>query len=81
VTVILHRDVSHLLLGRPVLRHVGRGREREDAGEREASVCSQRASDAYAKYSVESAVGTFSTRSAPPTMMMSETPAAISIVA
>ena len=45
------------------------------------SVCSHVASEAYAKYSVESAVGTLSTRSAPPTRTISEMPEATSITA
>ena len=34
--VVLHGDGRHLLLGRPVLLHVGARDEREDAGEGEA---------------------------------------------
>ena len=36
VAVVLHGHVGHLLLGRPVLVHVGAGDEREDAGEGQA---------------------------------------------
>ena len=65
----------------PCLCMCARATSAKTPGKVSPSVCSQEASEAYAKYSVESAVGTFSTRSAPPTRTTSEVPEATSITA
>src|SRR6185503_20405335 len=65
----------------PCLAMCARATRANTPGKVSPSVCSQRASEAYAKYSVDSSVVTLSTRSAPPTSTTSDTPLPTSITA